>query len=217
MICFLKIAIDVDRLNSLGVSSAVLQWMDSYLRGRSQAVVIDGVKSDPQDLQYGIPQGSVLGPILFTIYTIPIDAIAWLYNVEIHIYADDTQLYVFFKMKDPISQQKALCTLQSCIAEIRVVTNKLHLNDDKTEFLTICAPWLRAGVTVSSLTVGSSQIAASFASGNLGVIMNQALNMDTYIQRLCQTAMIHFRNIADIRQCFSHDVGEKLIRAYVTS
>ena len=131
-------------MDSFGVLGAVLQSMDSYLRGWSQTVVIDGVKSDPQDLQFGIPQGSALGPILFTIYTIPIGAIARSHNLEIHVYADDTHLYVFFKMKDPISQQKALCTLQSCIAEIRawMVTNKLHLNDDKTEFLAICAPWL---------------------------------------------------------------------------
>ena len=125
--------------------------MDSYLRGRSQTVAINGVKSDPQDLQYGIPQGSVLGPILFKIYTIPIGAIARLHNFELQIYADDTQLYVFFKVKDPISQQKALSTLQSYIAEIRawMVTNKLHLNDDKTEFLAICAPWLHTGVTAA--------------------------------------------------------------------
>ena len=98
-----------------------------------------------------------------------------------------------------------------------MVTNKLHLNDDKTEFLVICASWLCAGVTVSSLTVGSSQIAASSAARNLGVIMNQALNMDTYVQGLCQTARSHLRNIADIRRCLSHDVTEKLIHASVTS
>ena len=207
----------LDRLDSLGVSGAVLQRMNSYLRGRSQTVVFDGVKSEPQDLQYGIPRGSILGPILFTIYTIPIGAIAQLHNLEIHIYADDTQFYVFFKIKDPISQHKAPCTLQSCISEIRAwtVTNMLHLNDDKTVFLTICAPWRREGVTVSSLTVGSSHIAASSAARNLGVIMNQALNTDTYVQRLSQTAMIHLRNIADIRRCLSHDVAEKLIHAFV--
>ena len=48
--------------------------------------------------------GSVLGPILFTIHTIPIGAIARLHNLEVHIHADDTQLYIIFKMKDPISQ-----------------------------------------------------------------------------------------------------------------
>ena len=76
----------LDRLDSLGVSGAVLQWMESYMRGRSQTVVIDGVKSDSQDLQYGNPQGSLLGPILFTIYTMPIGFIAQRYNLEIHIY-----------------------------------------------------------------------------------------------------------------------------------
>ena len=125
----------------------------------------------------------------------------------------------FSKMKDPISQQKALCTLQSCIAEIRtgMVTNKLHLNDNKTELLATCTPWLRAGVTVRNLTVSSSQIAASSAARNLGVTMNQQLNTNTYVQRICQTAMSHLRNIADIRQCLSHDVTEKLSNAFVTS
>ena len=98
-----------------------------------------------------------------------------------------------------------------------MVTNKLHLNDDKTEFLAVCAPWLRTGVTVSSLTVGSSHIAASSAARNSGVIMNQALNTVTHVQRLCQTAMTHLMNIADIRRCLSHDVAEKLIHAFVTS
>ena len=96
-----------------------------------------------------------------------------------------------------------------------MVTNKLHLNDEKTEFFAICAPWLCAGVTVSSLTVGSSHITASSAAKNLGVIMNHALNTDAHVQRLCQTAMIHLGDIADIRRC--HDVAEKLIHAFVTS
>ena len=87
---------------------------------------------------------------------------------------------------------------------------------DKTEFLIIRAPWLRADVTVRSLTVGSSLITASYASRNLGVIMNQALNIETYVQGLCQTARSHLRNIADIRRCLNHDVAEKLIHAFVT-
>ena len=98
-----------------------------------------------------------------------------------------------------------------------MVTNKLHLNNDQTEFLAICAPLLCVGVTVSSLTVGSPQIATSSAARKLGVIMNQTLNRDTCVQRLCQTAMIHLKNIADITRCLSHDVAENLIHAFVTS
>ena len=94
----------LDRLDSLGVVRRSPPVDGLILVWQVKTVVIDGVKSDPQYLQYGIPQGSVLGPILFTIHTIPISAIKRLYNLEIHIYADDTRLYVFIKMKDPISQ-----------------------------------------------------------------------------------------------------------------
>ena len=68
---------------------------------------------------YGVPPGSVLGPILFTIYISPFGEISRKYNVEIHIYADDTQLYIYFKMKVPSSQLEALMILQSCVSEIK--------------------------------------------------------------------------------------------------
>ena len=142
--------IDHDILNkrlhdNLGLSGAALAWMNSYLRGRSQSVVINGTKSEPADLQYGVPQGSVLGPILFTIYTSPIGAIAKRHNFEIHIYADDAQLYIFFKTKDFKSQAEALRAIKECVSEIRqwMAENKLQLNDQKTEFLIMCAPWKR--------------------------------------------------------------------------
>ena len=95
----------LDRLKSnIGLSDKSLGWFCSYLKDRLQRIVIDGVTSEPVNLKYGVPQGSVLGPILFTIYTSPIGEIARKYNVEIHIYADDTQLYIYFKMKVPSSQ-----------------------------------------------------------------------------------------------------------------
>ena len=78
--------------DNLGLSRTALAWINSYLRGRSQSVVINGTKSEPADLQYGAPQGFVLGPILFTSYTSPIGAIAKRHNLETHLYADDTQI-----------------------------------------------------------------------------------------------------------------------------
>ena len=76
----------LSRLQDLGLSGDALRWMASYLQGRSQSVVIDGVTSDAASLQYGVPQGSVLGPILFTIYTSPIGKIARRHKLEIHVY-----------------------------------------------------------------------------------------------------------------------------------
>ena len=59
-----------------------------------------------------------MGPILFTIYTSPTGAIAKRHNLEIHLYADDTQIYIFFKTKDIKSEAEALRTIQECVSEM---------------------------------------------------------------------------------------------------
>ena len=74
-----------------------LSWFCSYLKHRLQCIVIGGVTLDPFNLKFGVPQGSLLGPILFTIYISLISKIVRKYNVEIHIYAENTQLYIYFK------------------------------------------------------------------------------------------------------------------------
>ena len=66
----------LNRLSDLGIHGAVLSWFKSYLTGRRQSVKIKGQRSSERDLPFGVPQGSVLGPILFTIYTIPLGNIA---------------------------------------------------------------------------------------------------------------------------------------------
>ena len=84
------------RLYNLGIRGPALSWFRSYLSGRTQSVVIGDIKSASRNLPYGVPQGSVLGPILFTIYTLPLGDIARKYGLKVHIYADDTQLYISF-------------------------------------------------------------------------------------------------------------------------
>ena len=119
------------------------EWFGSYLKGRKQSVVINETLSSPVDVLYGVPQGSVLGLKLFTIYTLPIAEIARKYNLEIHLYADDTQIYITFRTSDNISEEIAIKLVQSCIAEIKIcmLINKLQLNDGKTEFLLIASPY----------------------------------------------------------------------------
>ncbi|PIK34017.1 putative RNA-directed DNA polymerase from mobile element jockey-like [Apostichopus japonicus] len=77
----------------LGINGIALKWFDSYLRGRTQRVCIDNCYSDDEPLFCGVPQGSGLGPILFTLYTSPLEDIILANDIDFMLFADDTQLY----------------------------------------------------------------------------------------------------------------------------
>ena len=118
----------------LGLSGPVLRWFESYLTGRYQFVSIPGAQLPEQALDCGVSQGSVLDPLLFTSYTLPLGDIACKHNLGFHVYADDIQLYLSFDPHDPTDKPLAIHTIQNCIAEIRdwMASNKLKLNDSKT-------------------------------------------------------------------------------------
>ena len=80
--------------SSFGITGTVLQWFHFYLTGRSQFVKINDTKSSVMDLTMGVPQGSVLGPILYLLCTAPLTEIIRSHGLVYHFYADDTQLYI---------------------------------------------------------------------------------------------------------------------------
>ena len=92
-----------------------------------------------KNLSFGVPRGSVLGPVLFTIYTTLLGRIIQRHGLTYHLYADDTQLYMAFKPSDVISKCDAISRIVVCVTDIRIWMNDnfLKLNDDKTELLII--------------------------------------------------------------------------------
>ena len=88
----------LDRLHAeIGIVGTALDWFESYLVDRHQVVPIRDEHSDSCLLHYGVPQGSVLGPQLFTVYTSPLGRIIRAHGLDYHLFADDSQLYVFVK------------------------------------------------------------------------------------------------------------------------
>ena len=79
----------------VGITGGALRWFQSYLENRKQFVRINNKNSKPVDLKYGVPQGSVLGPVLFSLYTLPLADLLKEHGVEYHLYADDTQIYIY--------------------------------------------------------------------------------------------------------------------------
>jgi hypothetical protein len=87
----------LSRLNScFGISNSAHSLLSSYLSHRSQSVAIDRSFSPSLPLQRGVPQGSVLGPLLFTLYTTPLSYLLTESSLQFHFYADDTQIYLSF-------------------------------------------------------------------------------------------------------------------------
>ena len=119
---------------TFGSSGCVRRWFMSYLVGCTQSVIVDGSISARSTLEYGVPQGSVLGPLLFTLYTYPLGNLISHYNISYHFYADDLQLY----------GSAVPCEVPSMAANLSIAItgvcswmayNKLKRNEDKTEII----------------------------------------------------------------------------------
>jgi len=86
----------IHRLSLYGLNGAVLSWLNLYISSRDFVVNIIENISDPRPFHQGVPQGSVLGPLLFILYTTPLSSLISDSPVKHHLYTDDTQLYLFF-------------------------------------------------------------------------------------------------------------------------
>ena len=113
----------------------MIEWLKSYLTNRSFAVCIGTVKADLLLMLYGVPQGSLLGPLLFILYTKEAAAIARKYGLSIQLYADDTQLYLAFDPMNDFDDMEQ--RFADCMDEIKawMRSHFLKLNIDKTDIM----------------------------------------------------------------------------------
>ena len=113
------------------------------------------------------------------------------------VYADDTQLYISFKCKQPL---ESISKVNSCLSDIRrwMITNNLKINDSKTEYIVFRSPQLRCDLSGLSVNVGESQITQSLNVRDLGVTFDQFQNFDDHITAICRSTFFHIRNIGTI-------------------
>ena len=210
----------LDRLHMFGIRGNAHTWMQSYLSQRSQVVNIRDTRSRCVQLPCGVPQGSVLGPLLFSIYCIELSSVFESHQLSYHIYADDSQLYVEFPRDQPAQAVAAANRLSRCITDVRawLLLNNLMLNRDKTEAIVIAAVNTRAHATVDVVVdVCGCIVTPTPYVRDIGVLFDSAMSMAKNVSRVCQMAYCQLRSIARIRRSITTTACRTIVHALVMS
>ena len=145
-----------------------------YSSDRSQSVNVPGGASSKSSVACGVPQGSMLGPLLFSMYTAPIGDIIRRRNLSLYLYADDTQLHIKFEATDETNRLSSLCRFENCINDARVwmVENILKMNDDKTVALVLGSRNNQAKHHITVIKIGDCDITPSPTARNIGAVFD---------------------------------------------
>ena len=194
----------LERMKSeFGLSEKVISWFASYLNNRIQHVVVYGARSVSVGLNHGVPQDSVLGPRLFSMYPYPLGSITSRHGLKCHIYADDTQIYFAIGLKFILMLWSRFV---DWIKELKQCINMLQLNTPK-----------RMTDLSNDITLHLDDIVISPKGQvrSLGIHLDRSLKMDHHINFLCKVCIFQLRNICRIRKYLTTYATKTIVHSLV--
>jgi hypothetical protein len=182
----------------------------------SMCVRYNGRTSSTILLQCGVPQGSVLGPVIFILYYADVIRIASKHGFKAHSYADDLQLY-----DHAVANNCATLVprMSACISEINdwMASNRLKLNPTKTEIIWLGSARKLKYCSLDELSIAGVMLKPSTQVRDLGVQVDSNLSMSAHINHLTRTCFYHIRQLRTVRKSLTVDTTHALVRALVHS
>ena len=201
------------------IKGTVLKWITSYLSGRTFSVKIGSVNGRRVILIYGVPQGSVLGPLLFILYVSDLPCIVASFDISLHSYADDSHLYVGF---DPLlNYAETVEKMQRCIMKIEdwMKSNYLQLNVDKTEVLFVAKPRDLSTFNNLSITIGDKCFVSSSTVSveSLGVYFDNSMSVRRMVSETVKRCHYNLKRLHRLRYTLSVKHKILLVKSFILS
>ena len=212
-----------------GLKDSALKWFQTYLSNRSFSVRINESNSSIEIILYGVPQGSILGPILFVLYTKELSAIALKYNINLRLYADDSTVYVKLDPKNMDEIHAVITKTELCLSEMGIWMNQnyLKLNEDKTQLVLLGKPLILNKVSSDTITINfngnliENVILGSKGTSDLGKALGIKLNNDISMKRqilsVKQSCFSVLRNLRNIKEFLDEDTKLMLVKSLILS
>ena len=201
---------------SYGLKGLPLSWFRSYLSERTQMIITGETRTGWVQVKLGVPQGSVLGPLLFILYTADISSLFPLTNSSGHLFADDVQAYVH---GSPASQTILVQNIDSLSNRLHswMASNRLSLNPSKTQYIWLGTRQQLKKLDFALLSAEFPHLSFSASVRDLGVTLDCQLTFKKHISNLTRASYFHLRRLRVIRRSVSSSVFTTLVHAFVSS
>ena len=204
--------------HEIGLRGTVLKWFSSFLSGRTQCTKVGDSNSEQQGMPYGVPQGTVLGPVLFNIYVRSFIGMLEKEGFIVHGFADDHQVLYTFRIQ---FQYSAICHLLPKglhLISQWMATHFLKLNAGKSQLLLFTPKNVRDKLAINKVYLGDNTfIPVSLQAINLGVKLDYEVSFSPHISMVISQSYRQISNISQIRKYLTIEDVRTIVQALIVS
>ena len=200
---------------SVGLTDTALDWIESFLSDRTQQIAFNGQLSTTRPVLFGVPQGSVLGPLLYVLYTADLAKVVSRHGLDMHLYADDIQVYVSTTVDGATA---AVDRFARCLFDIEawLRASRLRLNPAKTQVMWLGSSQLLAKLDFTEVFVLSSCVRIQDSARDLGVVIDSQLTLSAHVAAVCRSGYFQLRQLRPAIRSLSQDAGRALVQAFIS-